>query len=139
LNRAGLGVALLGLSALASVGCKDLHYYDVTVKFDGTTISDGAGSKAETCHVYVKGADTDDFYFGNPMECAVRKQGLTLGTFEFSSNADSGSLTFTLQAYDGIPEDTQCLFGQGSVEIPVGLTTVNGELIVTATASGGGC
>ena len=139
MSRYGFGIALLGLAALASVGCKDLHYYDVTVRFDGATISEGIGSRAETCHVYVTGSDTDNFYFGSPMACGVRRQGLTLGTFEYSSNADSGQLTFTLKAYDGIPEDTQCQFGEGSVEIPVGITTVNGELIVTATSSGGGC
>jgi hypothetical protein len=121
---------LLGLAAFGSVGCKDLHYFDVTVRFDGASFTGNAQSKIETCHVYVTGADTDDFYIRNPGQCLGTTTGLTLGTFEYSSNADSGALTFTLKAYSGVPEDTQCLFGQGAVTIPIGATTVTGELVV---------
>ena len=138
MSRSGLLVALLGLAGLASVGCKDMRYYDVTVKFDGTTISASAASLAETCHVYVSGADSGDFYFGDAGGCGVRRNGLILGAFEYSSNADSGELTFTVKAYDGTPEDTQCLYGQGATTIKVGATTVSGEVVIAATG-GGGC
>jgi hypothetical protein len=140
--RRGLWGLLLGLAATASVGCKDLHYFDVNVLFTGF----GAGSAVstiETCHVYVTGADTADFYVTK--NCPPPNSGVTMGVFEYSTNADSGSLTFTMKTYNGIPEDPNCAigspgccrFGEGSVTIPIGATTVNGELMVMPT--GGGC
>jgi len=132
--RRGLWVLLLGLAATASVGCKDLHYFDVNVVFTGFGAG-GSVSTIEVCHVYVTGADKADFYVTK--NCPPPNSGVTMGVFEYSTNADSGDLTFTMQAYNGIPEDTQCLFGQGAVTIPIGATTVNGELMVMPT--GGGC
>jgi hypothetical protein len=134
LRLRGLCLLLLGLAATGSVGCKDLHYFDVSVMFTGFTGGSGP-STIETCHVYVTGADSDDFYITK--SCPPAMAGSTMGVFEYSSNADSGNLTFTMKAYNGIPEDTQCLFGQGAVTIPIGATTVSGTLNVMPT--GGGC
>ena len=135
MRRTGLLVALLGLFATGAAGCKDLHYYDVNVTFDAASFGNGGQvSTIEICHVYVTGADTGDFYVDK--NCPPPMSGLTMGVFEYSSNADAGSLTFTMKAYNGIPEDTQCLFGMGAVTIPVGATTVNGELKVTNVGNG---
>jgi hypothetical protein len=131
--RRGLWVLLLGLAATASVGCKDLHYFDVNVTFTGF----GAGSAVstiETCHVYVTGADTADFYITE--NCPPPNSGVTMGVFEYSTNAGSGNLTFTMKAYNGIPEAPQCLFAEGSVTLSIDKTTKDGELMVMPVGTG---
>ena len=45
--------------------------------------------------------------------------GLDMGTFEYSSLADSGQLTFTMKVYNGMPEGDAGFFGQGSNTITV--------------------
>jgi len=52
-----------------------------------------------------------------------------MGTFEYSSTADSGQLTFTFRAYVG-PALQECLVGQGVTSVPVGPTTATGMLKV---------
>jgi hypothetical protein len=134
--RRALWLLLLGLAATASVGCKDLHYFDVNVLFQGFGAS--GPSTIETCHVYVTGADTANFYVRKNCPPFPDPNSTIMGVFEYSTNADSGNLTFTMKVYNGIPEDDAvCLFGQGSVTIPVGATTVTGTLPVMPSASGG--
>jgi hypothetical protein len=57
-----------------------------------------------------------------------------MGTFEYSSTADSGSLTFTFRAYVG-PALQECLVGQGSTSVAVGPTTATGMLLVNRTTT----
>ena len=133
--RRKLWLLVLGLAATGAVGCKDLHYFDVNVVFDNASFLGNAVSMVETCHVYVTGADTADFYVRK--NCPPPNNGLTMGVFEYSTNADSGNITFTMKVYNGIPEDDPCFFGQGVATSPIGPTTTNLELKVVQM--GGGC
>ncbi len=113
---------VLGLAAasLGAAGCNEYHYYDVRLSYDATMFSFSDISKVQTCHVYVTGADTKDFYLNG--DCTNGSGRSDVGTFEFSTYADSGTLDFTIKVYAGF-ELQDCLAGTGTKSIPATATT----------------
>jgi hypothetical protein len=121
------------LATAASAGCAEYHYYDISVKFnDAPMMFNGSEvSRIQNCVVTVSGADSFEFSFGPEENCPPQPTGSTTngGTFEYSSTADSGTMTFTYRAYVGaVFQD--CLVGEGSTSVPVGPTTATGMLVV---------
>lgn len=130
------------LATAASAGCAEYKYYDIAVRFNTAPPMNFAGSSdvstVQTCVVEVSGADTAEYTFRDDEQCPPMSAGgspLTdMGTFEYSSTADSGQLTFTFRAYVG-PALQECLVGQGSTTIAVGPTTSTGMLLVNRTTA----
>jgi len=125
-------LALLLVTA-ASAGCAEYKYYDISVQFNTGPMQFNPTdvSRVQNCVVTVSGADSFEFSFESDQNCPPQPTGSTTsgGTFEYSSTADSGTMTFTYRAYVGsvFPE---CLVGEGSTSVPVGLTTAMGMLTV---------
>ena len=129
--RRAMPTLVLALAvAGGGLGCSDLHYFDVNVTFTGFGTTSGI-STIETCHVYVTGADTANFYVIRNCPPFPDPNSSMMGIFEYSSNADSGTMNFKMQVYNGIPDGDTCLFGEGTVSIPIGATTVTGDLRVS--------
>ena len=138
--RGALLALVLALVGTGAAGCKDLRYYDVDVTFDTATFgSSGEVSTIQTCHVFVTGAENADFYIRNAGECLGNTTGSHLGTFEYSSLAEEGNLTFTMKVYNGLVEDTPCLFGEGSVTVPVTPTTTSKSTMLVKNNGTTGC
>src|SRR5215470_15835118 len=113
---AGLLLAL----PLAGSGCHDFKYVDVAVRFDPTpaqgqtTGFDSASAfTVNICRVNVSGAATDSFVLpeGSCPNRLNKNDPLNVGTFEYSTFADSGNITFTLQAFQGNVERADCKLG----------------------------
>jgi hypothetical protein len=131
--------ALLALLMLAgAAGCSQYHYYDIDVALD-TNFSQLELSGIQTCHLTVTGADS----FSGPITTDKSHPGVcqftngrNLGTIEYSSLADSGSLTFKFDVFDDPNPTPNCLTGEGTVTTPVSGTTVTQSLTVVR---GAGC
>ena len=97
-----LAVVLGGLA-----GCNTYHYYDIDVKFM-TPFTSSQASVMKDCVVNVSGAESGLVV----LECPPAKYP-DMGIFEYSTFVDSGSLTFTFNAfYDAPPSPTnQCTSG----------------------------
>ena len=95
-----LAVVLGGLAT----GCSTYHYYDIDVQFMSPfTLSEASVMKL--CVVNVSGAESGTVEVNCPPEHYP-----DMGTFEYSTFVDSGSLTFTFNAYYDAPpsSDKQC-------------------------------
>lgn len=123
------------LATAASAGCAEYKYYDISVAFNTAPPMNFMGatdvSTVQNCVVEVSGADSAEYLFGRDQNCPPQPAGsaTTMGTFEYSSTADSGSLTFTFKAYVG-PALQECLVGQGVTTVAVGATTSTGMIKV---------
>ena len=98
-----LAVVLGGLTS----GCNTYHYYDIDVKFMSPFTSTQA-SVMKLCLVDITGAESDTLILNCPPEHYP-----DMGTFEFSTFADSGSLKFTFNAFYDTPQSpsNQCTSG----------------------------
>jgi len=139
-----LALAAVLLAALGAAGCKDLRYYDIDVTYTGFT-GITTTSTIQTCHLFVTGAETHDFYVGGGEgSCGMyfsSTDPTKLGTIEYSSVADSGSLTFDMKVYNGIPEGPGCQVGEGMKTLTIGqmgadMTTNMVALMVAAGGTG---
>ena len=141
-HKVVLGALLLGASLMA--GCKSYHYYDVDVKFMSGFTLESAGM-IQLCTLNVSGADSGAFRFpdndtntGVPV-CPVQQNYPDLGTFEFSTFEDSGTLHFVVSAYNmntTPPTQNNC-FAAGSVDIPASSAiTTTGMITLSTTTSG---
>src|SRR5688572_12593153 len=125
------------LATVTTAGCAEYKYYDISVRFNTAPPMNFNGSSdvstVQNCVVTVSGADSAEYTFGRDQNCPPMSPGgspLTdMGTFEYSSTADSGQMTFTFRAYIG-PAIQDCLVGEGSTIVPVGATTATGMLVV---------
>jgi hypothetical protein len=131
-------VFALALATLGAAGCKDFHYYDIDVSFAGFNVGSDI-STIQYCRVTVSGAES--FQFDIMKNCPPAGADPHMGVFEYSSLADSGSLTFEVKVYNGLPIGPTCEFGAGSKVIPITSTiTVNDTLTVNkSTAVPAGC
>jgi hypothetical protein len=95
----------------------------------------------EVCHMFVTGAATDDFQLSDQgVLCKTTNPAtLDMGMFEYSTFADSGSLTFTLKLFEYPESNAACQIGVGSttVTIPGSGTRTTGTL--TVPFMGPGC
>jgi hypothetical protein len=96
--------------------------------------------------MYVTGAETHDFYVGGGEgNCGAYFNSAhpsELGIIEYSSLAGSGSLTFDMKVFNGIPEGASCQVGEGMTTVTIGgmgadMTTNMDKL--TVAAGGLGC
>ena len=134
------------LATVTTAGCAEYHYYDIAVSFNTAPPMNFANlndiSMVQTCTVEVTGADAASFTFGREQNCPPMSSPTStssqMGTFEYSSTADSGQLTFTFRAYFGfaVPE---CLVGEGSKTVTVGPTTLTDTLVVNRTTAVTAC
>lgn len=139
------GRALFGLlfgllfASLAATGCHTYKYFDVNVTLDPNTFSSNEAFRIHTCHVFVSGQDNTSFYISK--RCPPPSNDAdpyNIGTFEFSSFAESGSNTFRMTVFENLGEKPQCLLGEGMVTVEVtGAMTLPADLKVMRTA--GGC
>ncbi|HSY41413.1 MAG TPA: hypothetical protein VLA79_17870 [Polyangia bacterium] len=97
LLAAVLGAALFG-------GCNTYHYYDIDVKFM-SPVTETQVSVMKLCLVDVSGAASDTLV----LDCPPAKFP-DLGTFEYATFADSGTITFTFNGFYDLPQSSsnQC-------------------------------
>jgi hypothetical protein len=119
------------LLALGGAGCNTYHYYDIHALFDpssGPGMPGFTGASAfsvQVCVVSISGADNTTFELplNNVPEqrCPDVRPGqnaLDAGMFEYSTFTDSGTLTFTLDAFQDLAQTPGCHIGSGNVKVP---------------------
>lgn len=140
LDKLVLGALILGASLTA--GCKTYHYYDIDVKFMGGFSIADAGM-IQFCQATVSGADSGSLAFpdnntstGMPI-CPIQNNYPDLGTFEYSTFEDSGTLHFVVSAYSTTsPQSGKC-FAAGNTDIQATSSiTTTGSLELSMTTSG---
>jgi hypothetical protein len=150
--RARARIARLALPLLlgfAGVGCHTYKYFDVAVAFDPVTFTNvNDVFRILVCRVTVSGADSAVFNLpasrppDRPMAATCPNvtgsgDSYSGGTFEWSSFADSGNVTFKVEGFDSKGEQANCLVGSGMVTIAVsGMMTNPGTLTVAKVADG---
>jgi hypothetical protein len=111
-NAIGLCALALGFSV---VGCGQISYFQVEVTVDGT-IGGNTGSLKEinSCEVMTSGAVSDetDFTLASCSSDSNYSNHPIIGTFEYGTTKDSGTVTFKILLKDG----SQKTLGQGSVD-----------------------
>jgi hypothetical protein len=105
-----LPLLVLVFGALTA-GCNTYHYYDIDVKFM-SPFTETQASVMKLCLVEVSGAASDTLV----LECPPAHYP-DMGTFEYSTFADSGSITFTFNAFFDSPQSpsNQCTSGMASL------------------------
>jgi hypothetical protein len=129
---ASCAVALLG-----AAGCDSYHYYDMSLVL-GSTFTTALVGEAQLCKVNISGADSHEFNLTN---CGVNSNDSNIpdvGTFEFATFADSGTLTFTVDAYNGITPTPNCLYGSGMTSQPAS-SQITQMGTITLQVTGTGC
>jgi hypothetical protein len=124
------GLLALGVLALAAGACNSYSYYDLDLKW-GTGFDFTKISTIQDCHLLVSGAAKDDIIL-NSLQCSTATTG-DMGMVEYSTFADSGSITVTLTASTKA-SDPNCKMGEGSTTLATG-KAVRIPGTVTATAS----
>ena len=134
---------IVGLAALAGAGCNDFHYYDITVSFNinqstGGYPQDEVGN-VQTMLFNVSGADSGSFRIGpNGMNLPLTGGKTTLGTVEYATFADSGTLTFTVQAFNSTRTTQDCKTGEGTKAV-MATSEVTTMDAVAINKTGAGC
>lgn len=129
----------LAVTALGAAGCDTYHYYDMDLMFSSAWVNgiNSAGA-AQLCKVSISGADSHDFSLNS---CGIMTNNSNypdVGTFEFATFADSGTLTFTVNAYNGTPPTAACLFGSGTTTMNAS-STITQKGTITIAPGGTGC
>jgi hypothetical protein len=134
-------IALLSTLAVAlgAAGCDTYHYYDMDLQFDTSTgnFTVATVGEAQLCRILISGADSHEL---DLPDCALNtgiSNTTDVGTFEFATFADSGTLTFTVNAYTAITPTAQCLYGMGTTSIQASSTvTQKGKLVIEPDGMG---
>ena len=136
LTRALPLVAVLGLGSAGMSGCHTYKYVDVTASFDQATIDDSLIGSIDHCKILVTGADSNGPGF-RLAKCPNRSLAdpHVIGTFEYSTFADSGTLNIALRGYAGMVEKPECLVADGTVAVPL---TADMVIMTALTAKGTG-
>jgi hypothetical protein len=129
------------LGASLTAGCKSYHYYDIDVKFMSGFTLENAGM-IQICTLNVSGADHGAFAFPDndstkgPV-CPIQSNWPDLGTFEYSTFEDSGTLNFLVSAYNmTAPVPANC-FAAGSLSVDAtSAITTSDTLTLSMTTSG---
>jgi hypothetical protein len=141
LGRRSSAVSLtlaLALLAIGGAGCDTYHYYDMDLQFSSSFGGITVAGMAQNCAVTISGADSHTF---NLINCSINSDNSNypdVGTFEYATFADSGTLTFTVNAYNGIPYTPACLFGVGTTSLPAS-SQVTTKGSITIEKMGTGC
>jgi hypothetical protein len=133
------GLAALALPMLlGATGCNTFKYFDVNVTFN-EAIDDTAILAIQRCRILVSGADTGNFILN---DCPNRAPDpmdphTDVGPFEFSTFADSGTMTFEFKGFGGLQDTAACQIADGTLSLPVtSATTIPGTLTVNMTGPG---
>jgi hypothetical protein len=133
---------IVGLAALAGAGCNDFHYYDITVSFN-INQSTGGYPQAEVASVQtllfgVSGADSGSFRIGPNANGLPLVAGATnLGTVEYATFADSGTLTFKVEAFNNSRTTPDCKTGEGTKAVmATSASTTMDAVIINKTGAG---
>jgi hypothetical protein len=129
LRKGFLALALLA-SALVT-GCNTYHYFDIEVDF-GPVTSEQA-SQLQLCVMLVSGADSNTSDFPSSVVglsgdeksiCPTQGNYPTMGTFEYSTFTDSGTLNFAVNGYKAVStsSDNLCTTGSTSVDASSAIT-----------------
>jgi hypothetical protein len=130
-----LGLLILLPFAFAAQGCGNFSYFDVDMKL-GTDFNVVAIGRIFSCHVFVTGAASDDFTLPYNKCHAINTGTRDVGTFQYSTLADSGNVTFTLRLFERM-ESAGCELGNGAVTLAVDSgKTVAGTLTVPTLGAG---
>jgi hypothetical protein len=122
--------------ALAAGGCNTYKYFDIDVSFDPLTFDSTDVATISICRVTVSGADNGQFEIANCPPHSVTAP-LEVGPFEYSSFADSGTMTFKVDTFTSKGQTDNCKNGFGMVPIPVtSATTITGTLQIAKTGPG---
>ncbi|HMF41922.1 MAG TPA: hypothetical protein VKQ32_14710 [Polyangia bacterium] len=139
-----LSVLTMGIVALAvsgAAGCSTYHYYDIDVQM----ATSGSGSFNLTTNeigsiqrvvMTVSGADNGQIVMGPNANGVPISTAGHLGVVEFSTFKDSGTLTFTVDAYDSTVLNSNCKVGEGTVSLPASSNTTNTGMVTVNRASG---
>jgi len=124
----------LALAAVGAAGCHDFHYYDVTVAFNGDSTQAngfkvGEIGNIQVCVMSVSGADSGSFRIGPNSQGLPVTSGSLIGTFEFSTFEDSGTLNFKVEAYDASNTTPDCKVGEGTTSVMATATTTNTAML----------
>jgi len=141
-SRGMLAAAALAIvCALGGAGCNTYKYYNIHVTFDNAgsmPFTTASAFSVQSCVVNVSGADSSQFRLPQG-RCPNMTPGgnvLDPGVFEFSTFADSGNLTFTIDAFQDVTETAACKIGHGTVTLPVSATiTTAGDLKIVNTGT----
>ncbi|MEA2700065.1 MAG: hypothetical protein QOI66_4336 [Myxococcales bacterium] len=106
-------------TGLLGAGCNTYSYAEVHVMLDDAW-STPLRAMIHTCHLFVTGADTTD----TTLKHCSPPESNDVGTFEYSTFTDSGTLNFKLKAFEGTGETNQIGDGTASVVISSGNTAV---------------
>lgn len=115
-----LALVLAG-GALAVAGCNTYHYYDIEIDFGPVGIEEAG--VLQLCHLEVSGADTHSANLPSSANgdsktvCPVAANWPTMGTFEFATFADSGSITFDITAFKDTVRSNDNLCTSGSLTL----------------------
>ena len=112
-------ILALALGALGAGACDSYHYYDMDLQFDtaANKFTTATVGEAQLCRVQISGADSHEFDLA---DCSLNSDNSNIpdvGTFEFATFADSGTLTFTVNAYTSLNPTDACLFGVGTTSV----------------------
>jgi hypothetical protein len=129
MSRRGLGAVATFALLLGASGCHTFKYFDMTVSFDQTM--DSADIRTiSRCRILVSGADSDNFIMDKcPNHAATDPHGPYV--FEYSSFADSGTLSFAFEGFVGLRDTDACKLAQGTTAVAVSsLMTIPSALTV---------
>jgi len=133
LARVGLPLAL----GLAAAGCNSFKYFDIHVMFDPATFSSTSVRTISVCKMTTSGADSKSFIIDKNCPPTSNTDPLDMGIFEYSSFADSGTITFKFEGFQDSGEKPECLIGTGMQSVQVsGETTIKADLTVAKTGMG---
>jgi hypothetical protein len=135
MTRGALLGCLGGLLLAGASGCNTYKYFEIHLSFDPMSLQSDQSSAISQCWITVSGADSAKFRL-RPDKCPPKVNAtapLDVGTFEFSTFADSGSLTFKFDGYLGVGMESRCILATGTKMVPVsGLTTITDSLVAAA-------
>lgn len=110
---------VVAAGTLASFGCNTYHYYDIDVQFG--PVSEEEAGVLQICDLDVSGADSHSSHFPSSTTqdpttvCPIGHNWPDMGKFEYATFADSGSLTFKVTGYKGVPASTATLCTTGTL------------------------
>ena len=136
-SRLGMLAALALPLLLGASGCHTYKYVDMSVAFD-QTIDDSDILTIARCKITVTGADSSEFIIDKCPNHALGIDPHVGYVFEFSTFAESGTLKFEFQGFQGIMDKPECMIADGKQDVAVtSLTTIPATM--TVTKSGPGC
>jgi hypothetical protein len=136
-------LGILAAALLGGAGCSEYKYFDIHISFDPTMYDISSTREVHDCRVTVSGPASSTFPLP-PGNCPNNHSGmgadtsdpLDAGTFEFSSFATSGTMTFKVETFAGLGFRPECKSGEGVAAVPVvGMSMIKGEVVIHKTVA----